>query len=69
MPRSFPRIKALVWFNYRIAQYGGWWDWEIESSAASQAAFQAAIGSNHYAPGGGFGRLPLRTTIAPLSPS
>jgi len=65
LPQSFPQVKALVWFNWRIAENGGWSDWEIESSAASQAAFKSAIGSSYYLAGGGLANLPLLSKINP----
>jgi hypothetical protein len=65
LPQNFPRIKALVWFNWRNYQAGSWWPWEIESSASSQAAFKTAISSAYYAPGGSYANLLLRTKITP----
>jgi hypothetical protein len=62
LPKNFLRVKALVWFNWRINGD----DWEIESSASSQAAFAAAVSSSFYAPGGSFGNLPLLSKIKPL---
>jgi hypothetical protein len=59
---NFPRVNAVVWFNWRIDGD----DWEIESSASSQAAFAEAVASSYYAPGGGFGNLPLLGNIKPL---
>jgi hypothetical protein len=66
LPRQFPQVKALLWFNWRIYEKNAWWPWEVESSAPSQRAFAAAIRSNYYAAGGGFGKLPLLTKIQPL---
>ena len=62
LPQNFRRVKALVWFNWRIDGD----DWEIESSASSQAAFAAGVSSSFYAPGGTFGNLPLLSKIKPL---
>jgi Glycosyl hydrolase family 26 len=62
LSQNFPRVNAVVWFNWRIDGD----DWEIESSASSQAAFAAAVASPYYAPGGGFGNLPLLGKIKPL---
>jgi beta-mannanase len=67
LPQNFPQIKALVWMNWRLYQNGTWWDWEIESSASSQAAFKTAISAGYYAPGGSYGSLPLLTKITPPS--
>ena len=64
LPSSFPRVKALVWFNWRIYENSKWWDWPIESSPAAQDAFRSAIASPYYAPGGGFGNLPAGSKIA-----
>ena len=44
IPRAFPRIKAVVWFNENKET-----DWRIESSPAAQAAFAKAVSSNVYA--------------------
>lgn len=67
LPQNFPRIKALVWFNWRFYDAGlkYWWPWEIESSPSAQAAFAAGIASSYYAPGGSFGNLPLGSKINP----
>jgi beta-mannanase len=45
IPRRFPRLRALVWFNKNADGM----DWIIESSAAAQAAFAAAIAAPQYA--------------------
>ncbi len=42
--KNFPRIKAVVWFDLNKET-----DWRIESSAASQNAFAAAMQSGSYA--------------------
>jgi Glycosyl hydrolase family 26 len=65
IPNSFPRIKAVNWFNWNVFEGGGRWDWPIESTAASQAAFASAISSPYYA-GNEFGDLPPLTRIQPL---
>jgi len=43
IPRYFPRIKAVVWFNIDKET-----DWRIESSPAAQNAFATAIQSGIY---------------------
>lgn len=65
LPRHFPQIKALVWFNWRILERRTWMSYEIESSASSQAAFANAIASSYYSPGGSYGNLPLHSKISP----
>ena len=65
LPERFPRIRALIWLNWRIYQRGTWWDWPIESSASAQAAFRDAIASPYYAAGGFFGGLPRGSQIKP----
>jgi len=65
LPKNFPRIKAVTWFNWRMYQNSRWWAWEIESTSTAQAAFKNAIGSSYYLAGGGLGGLPLRTKISP----
>jgi Glycosyl hydrolase family 26 len=52
LPATLPRIKALVWFNWRINESAVWWDWPIESSASAQRAFAQGIASPYYASGG-----------------
>ncbi len=65
LPRHFPQIRALAWFNWRIRQAGRWMPFEIESSSASRRAFANTIASPYYAPGGEYGDLPLLTKISP----
>jgi hypothetical protein len=65
LPSSFPQIKAVVWFNWRIFEANKWWEWPIESSPSTQEAFRAGISSPYYAPGGSFGSLPLGSKIGP----
>lgn len=65
LPERFPRIRALIWFNWRIYEIGRWWDWPIESSASAQAAFRDSIASAYYAAGGSFGGLPRGSKIKP----
>jgi chitodextrinase len=66
LPQNYPQIKAVLWFNWRIFEKNMYWNWEIESSAASQAAFANGIASSYYAPGGAFASLPLLTKVQPL---
>jgi hypothetical protein len=65
LPTTFPQVRALNWFNWRINQNGGWNPWPIESSAAAQQAFAAGISSSYFAPGGTLGTLPSLTKILP----
>jgi chitodextrinase len=51
MPAAFPQIRALAWFNWNIYEYGGRWDWPIESSPSAQSAFADGIASSYYVPG------------------
>jgi Glycosyl hydrolase family 26 len=44
IPKNFPRIKAVTWFNENKET-----DWRIESSPAAQAAFAHAVASSVYA--------------------
>jgi hypothetical protein len=67
LPVNFPKIKALVWFNWRINENGIWKEWPIESSSGTQAAFKSGIASTYYAPAStGIGGLPLLTKVNPL---
>lgn len=45
---SFPRIKAVVWFNEDKVASEGCCNWPIESTSASQSAFAQAIVSSSY---------------------
>jgi hypothetical protein len=63
LPNSFPRVKALLWFNWRIYEKSRWWEWPIESSSAAQGAFRSAISSPYYVSGGGLGNLPANSKI------
>lgn len=67
LPISFPKIKAVVWFNWNIKDEGTGlrWDWPIESSGSAQAAFANAIASPYYSTDT-FGSLPALTRIQPL---
>jgi hypothetical protein len=67
LPQRFPSIKALIWFNWRFPENGGWSDYEIESSAAAQSAFHDGIASSYYLSGGNLGNLPLLSPIPPPS--
>jgi hypothetical protein len=44
LPVAFPRIKALVWFNWNADNY----DWVIETSGSAQSAFANGIASSYY---------------------
>jgi mannan endo-1,4-beta-mannosidase len=63
LPTSFPRVKALLWFNWRIYEGGRWLEWPIESSDSAQAAFRDAIASPYYLAGGSLGNLPRGSKI------
>jgi hypothetical protein len=65
LPVTFPRIKAINWFNWNIEEGGGRREWPIESSPSAQAAFAKAISSPYYA-ANTFGSLPPLTRIQPL---
>lgn len=72
LPGSFPKIRALVWFNWNITENGFEHDWPIESPVTtpsgpspSTAAFANAISSPYYA-GNTFGSLNPLTRIQPL---
>lgn len=45
IPTSYPRVRALVWFNENKEV-----DWRIQSSESAQRAFAEAIGSAVYLP-------------------
>jgi beta-mannanase len=43
LPQSFPRIKAVMWFDWSMQC-----DWLVDSSASSLAAFQSVVASPEY---------------------
>jgi hypothetical protein len=47
LPLHFPKVKAVVWFNWDNDEAGI--DWPIETSAVSKAAFARSIASGYYA--------------------
>jgi hypothetical protein len=63
LPARFRRVKAFLWFNWRIYQEDRWLDWPIESSNSAQTAFRDAIASPYYLAGGGLGNLPRHSKI------
>ena len=50
LPRDYPEITALVWFNWNAGNAD--LDWPIESSVAATAAFAAGINASRYRAGG-----------------
>jgi beta-mannanase len=57
IPTQFPRIKAVVWFNWNCYEGSGEMDWIIESSSSAQNAFASGIQSPIYA-ANNFANLP-----------
>ena len=43
VPQSFPRLKALMWFDWTMEH-----DWRVNSSTTSLAAFQSVVASPEY---------------------
>jgi hypothetical protein len=66
LPTQFPQIKALVWFNWRCGSSGTYKNWEVESSASSQAAFSNGISAPYYAPASSFTMPAQLKPIQPL---
>ena len=58
LPYNFPKVKAVVWWNWRFLQSGVYQRFENESSTSSMQAFRTGIASSYYMPGGGLGNLP-----------
>jgi beta-mannanase len=54
LPKNYPQIKAVSWFNWRILDKGAYQPFTIESSASSQQAFHDSIQSSYYAAPGSF---------------
>ena len=66
IPTRFPRIKAVVWFNWNCYEGSGSMDWAIESSSSAQSAFSSGIRSTYYS-ANDFSNLPAGK-VKPLSP-
>jgi hypothetical protein len=64
LPTNFPKVKAVVWFNWNINEGKGRWDWQIESSAASKEAFAQALSSPYYSADS----FENPTQLAPIQP-
>jgi Glycosyl hydrolase family 26 len=62
---TFPKIKAVNWFNWNIVEGGTEKTWPIESSESSAAAFAKAISSSYFAEST-FGSLTPLTRIQPI---
>jgi hypothetical protein len=67
IPNYFPKLKAIVWFNWNIydGAIGERREWPIETSIASRNSFANTISSSFYA-GGNFKSLPLLKPVPPL---
>jgi Glycosyl hydrolase family 26 len=66
LPTSFPQVKALVWFNWRVDVNGTWHENEVESSSTSQAAWASGIASPYYAGSSSISMPASLTHIQPL---
>ena len=50
----YPQIKALVYFDaYATANFGGWYDWRIDTSPGSFDAFRALAADPYFGGAGG----------------
>jgi len=65
LPTKFPKIKALLWFNWNIVEKGKEWEWPIEWSSARQKAFAETVTSPYFS-ADEFGSLPPLQRIKPL---
>ncbi len=68
LPNNFPKIQALVWFNWNFQESGGIIKYPIESSTSSQAAFASAISGSYFA-ANTFSSLPKLTPIKSITQS
>ena len=66
LPSRYPKVRAVVWFNWNVRATTGTMDWVIESSAAAMAAFRSSIARRYYA-GSSFRNLPRLTKVRPVS--
>lgn len=66
IPVTFPRIKAVCWFEWPIFEMGRTQKWPIESSVAALGAFRRSVGENvRYLAGGRFGSAEGQGKILP----
>jgi hypothetical protein len=63
LPKHFGRVKAVLWFNWRIYERGKWMSWPIESSRAAKRAFRKTIAQRSYVAGGRLGGFPRGVSI------
>lgn len=65
LPAKFPKIKALLWFNWNIVEKGKEWEWPIEWSNGRRKAFAETVTSPYFS-ADEFGSLPTLQRIKPL---
>lgn len=65
LPGKFPKIKALLWFNWNIVEHGEEQEWPIEWTSSGEKAFAAMVGSPYFS-SDEFGGLPVLQRIKPL---
>lgn len=67
LPKTFPKIKAFVWFNWNILEAGAETrlEWPIQTSKAARDSFANAISSPFYA-GNSLSSLPPLEPVQPL---
>ena len=65
LPAGFPKIKALVWFNWNIVEKGKEWEWPIEWTSDGQQAFAKEIASPYFS-ADEFGSPAVLEPIQPL---
>jgi len=65
LPVKFPKIKALLWFNWNIVEKGKEWEWPIEWTETRRKAFAQTVTSPYFS-GNDFGSLPALQKINPL---
>jgi hypothetical protein len=62
LPTNFPKVKAVVWFDWNDNDPG--LSWPVDSSPAAQAAFASGIASSYYT-SNTFGSLPAAVIPPP----
>jgi hypothetical protein len=69
LPQQFPKVKAVVWFNWNADEAA--LSWPVESSTNSIAAFSRGIASGYYATNqyGSIGGGPVQPLAAPAPPA
>jgi hypothetical protein len=48
LPTRFPRVRALIWFDYTVPGSFNYTDWPIDTSPSAAQAFASGVGPDRY---------------------